>query len=73
MSSRRSLWSPFALLLCIALLASSQAFGGQYRGRKYKAPPATSRVEVQVFKKSNGYPIQNASVIFNPSKNGKDL
>jgi len=73
MSSRRSLWSPFALLLCIALLVSGQAFGSQYRGRKYKAPPATSRVEVQVFKKSNGKPIPNAAVIFNPSKDGKDL
>jgi hypothetical protein len=73
MSSRRSVWSLFALVLCIALLASSQAFGSQYRGRKYKAPPPTSRIEVQVTKKFNGKPIPNAGVVFNPSKDGKDL
>ena len=41
-------------------------------GRKYKPPPATSHVEVLVTKKSNGKPIPNAAVIFNPSKDGKD-
>lgn len=71
MSSRRSVWYQSVLVLCIALVASLQAFG-QYRGRKYKAPPATSRVEVQVIKKFNGKPIPNAAVVFNPSKDGKD-
>lgn len=72
MSSRRAFWSQFSLVLCIALLASSQAFG-QYRGRKYKAPPPTSHIEVQVLKKYNGKPIPNAAVVFNPTKDGKDL
>lgn len=53
-------------------MVSSQAFG-QYRGRKYKAPPPTSRIEVQVIKKLTGKPIPNAAVVFNPSKDGKDL
>jgi hypothetical protein len=72
MSSRRKFWSQFALIFCIALMASSQGYG-QYRGRKYKAPPPTSRIEVQVLKKFNGKPIPNAAVVFNPSKDGKDL
>jgi hypothetical protein len=41
-------------------------------GRKYKPPPATSHIEVLVTRKSNGKPIPNAAVIFNPSKDGKD-
>ena len=42
------------------------------RGRKYKAPPDTSKVEVTVLRATNGKPIQNASVIFHPLENGKD-
>jgi hypothetical protein len=42
------------------------------RGRKYKAPPATSHIEVTVVKKFNGKPIVNAAVIFNSSLDGKD-
>ena len=42
------------------------------RGRKYKAPPATSHIEVTVLKKFNGKPISNAAVIFDSSKDGKD-
>src|SRR6185312_4622400 len=72
MSSRRAFWYQTVFLLCIALVPFSQAFG-QYRGRKYKAPPATSRIEVQVVKKFNGKPIPNAAVVFNPTKDGKDL
>lgn len=72
MSLRRTVWSFFVLVACIALVASTQAFG-QYRGRKYKAPPPTSHIEVQVTKKYNGKPIPNAGVVFNPSKDGKDL
>jgi hypothetical protein len=72
MSSRRTLWSSFTLVACIALFASAPAFG-QYRGRKYKAPPPTSHIEVLVTKKYNGKPISNAAVVFNPSRDGKDL
>lgn len=72
MSSRRTVWSFFVLVACIALVASTQAFG-QYRGRKYKAPPPTSHIQVQVTKKYNGKPIPNAGVVFNPTKDGKDL
>ncbi len=42
------------------------------RGRKYKAPPVTSHIEVTVLKKFNGKPISNAAVIFDATLDGKD-
>ncbi len=41
-------------------------------GRKYKAPPVTSHVEVTVTKAFNGKPIANAAVVFHPIKDGRD-
>lgn len=41
-------------------------------GRKYKAPPETSHIEVMVIKGFNKKPIVNAAVIFHPVKDGKD-
>src|SRR5277367_5721408 len=75
MSLRRTLWSQLALLLCIALpscLSAPAQDAPAKRGRKYKAPPATSHIEVTVLKKFNGKPISNAAVIFDSSKDGKD-
>ena len=61
----------------LSLAVPRQAFGQDdsktYRGRKYKAPPETSRIEVVVTRKSNGKPIANAAVVFNPIKDGKDI
>src|SRR5438309_6719807 len=72
---RRTLWSPLALLLCIVpvicLPAAAQEAPVKH-GRKYKAPPATSRIEVTVVKKFNGKPISNAAVIFDAKLDGKD-
>ena len=56
---------------CLMLSAGS-AFGAGQHGRKYKAPPETSHIEIRVTKKSNGKPIANAAVVFNPTKDGKD-
>jgi hypothetical protein len=42
------------------------------RGRKYKAPPATSHIQVTVLKKFNGKPISNAAVVFDATLDGKD-
>lgn len=50
-----------AALVCATLSLSASA---QRRGRKYKAPPPTSRVEVNVVRGEDGQPIQNAAVIF---------
>lgn len=76
MLSRRSVWLQSAFTLCIALASSVHAFtqdSPARRGRKYKPPPDTSHIVVQVTKKATGKPISNAAVIFNPSKDGKDL
>jgi hypothetical protein len=66
------------LLLSALLCASLSSFTLQTpaqdhsRGRKYKAPPDTSHIEVEVVRATNGKPIANAAVIFNPEKDGKD-
>ena len=75
MPLRRILWSPLALLLCILPVISLSATAQdtpEKHGRKYKAPPATSRIEVTVVKKFNGKPISNAAVIFDAKMDGKD-
>lgn len=63
------------LLLSIAMVLSLPAVAqdtSAKRGRKYKAPPATSHIEVTVTKKINGKPISNAGVIFDATLDGKD-
>jgi len=42
------------------------------RGRKYKAPPATARVDVTILRDFNGKPIENAAVIFHPMEGERD-
>jgi hypothetical protein len=62
--------------LCLGLILASClpaiAQDAPQHARKYKAPPATSHIEVTVLKKSNGKPIMNAAVVFNSTLNGKD-
>ncbi len=50
-----------AALVCATLSLTSSA---QRRGRKYKAPPPTSRVEINVTRVEDGHPVENAAVIF---------
>jgi 5-hydroxyisourate hydrolase-like protein (transthyretin family) len=57
--------------LAVTLLAAS-AQDAPRRGRKYKAPPATARIEVTVLRDANGKPIENAAVVFHPMEGGKD-
>lgn len=59
-------------LVMVSGLAVSAEGSPQRRGRKYKPPPDTSHIVVQVLKNENGKPISNAAVVFNPSKDGKD-
>jgi hypothetical protein len=70
---RRNAFGPIALTLAFAALAP--AVHGQdpgRRGRKYKAPPPTSHIEVVVKRSTNQKPIANAAVIFHSIKDGKD-
>jgi len=73
--------APFALVLCLfamlfsyaPLLARAQEDNTpEKHGRKYKAPPDTSRIEVTVLKDFNKKPIMNAAIVFHPSKDGID-
>src|ERR1700755_1054482 len=66
--------SQIALLLCVATTAClpSLAQDTAKRGRNYKAPPATSHIEVTVVKKYNNKPIMNAAVVFDATMDGKD-
>ena len=77
MMSRRNYWLSLTLVAISVVLASSCLLAQDSparRGRKYKPPPETSKITVQVTKKFNGKPIMNAAVIFNPyDSNGKDI
>lgn len=63
------------LFLAAALLSISVLFLGvltgsaqERRGRKYKAPPPTARIEVTVLRADDGRPVENAAVIFHTLK-----
>jgi hypothetical protein len=68
MFTRRTLYSGLVLTLAASLSASAQ----DPRGRKYKAPPETSHIDVLVLKDSNQKPVANAAVVFHSVKDGKD-
>jgi len=73
----RSRFFPLVVFLAgFGLIASSLAVSGQdntsKRGRKYKSPPPTARIEVTILKDVNGKPIENAAVVFHPMEGEKD-
>ena len=67
--SRRFI-SRFALFFAVLGLSTgllfSNAQDSSKRGRKYKSPPPTARVEVTILRNGSGKPIENAAVIFHP-------
>ncbi len=74
--------SVLCLFVSLAMLASltplharaqdDDAGKPEQHGRKYKAPPATSRIEVTIIKGFNKKPIDGAHVVFHPYKDGVD-
>ncbi len=52
------------VILAAAGLMSLSAQETTRRGRKYKPPPPTSKIEVNVLRDSDSKPIENAAVIF---------
>jgi hypothetical protein len=54
----------FGLVFCS--LAGGAEQKSSNRGRKYKAPPPTARIEVTIVRDDDGKPIENAAVIFRP-------
>ena len=69
MSPRRFLRPGFVAFAAFAVIIVPSL---AQRGRKYKAPPATSHIEVEVLKAYNGKPVANAAVIFHAIRDGKD-
>ncbi len=65
----RRLAATAVLLVSVAPFSIAQS---ERHGRKYKAPPETSHLEVLVVKDFNGKVIENAGVIFHPTKDGED-
>jgi hypothetical protein len=72
-------FSSFALALSLFLVAPAYLRAQdadnpapEKHGRKYKAPPDTSHIEVTVLKGFNKKPIDGAHVIFHPIKDGED-
>ena len=68
------------LHLSVVVAGLALAFGSlpagsqdnQRRGRKYKAPPPASRIEVTVVRDGSGKPIEHAAVIFHPVEGDRD-
>lgn len=56
----------FAIVVALLTVGSVclSAQDSNRRGRKYKAPPATSRIVVTVLRDDDSKPVENASVIF---------
>lgn len=57
----------FAVFVSMLVLVAGLAASAQdttRRGRKYKAPPPTSRVNVTILRYDDGKPIENAAVVF---------
>jgi len=57
-----ALWMFVTLLTAWSTGLSAQ--DTSHRGRKYKAPPPTSTVNVTILRADDGKPIENASVVF---------
>jgi len=63
----RSLFRLSVFVAGFGLIVSALVVNAQdtsQRGRKYKSPPPTARVEVTVLRDVNAKPIENAAVIF---------
>lgn len=67
---RASAYLAVVCLISTGLLAAAQS--SDRRGRKYKAPPPTAKVEVTVLRDTDAKPIENAAVIFHPIVHGHD-
>jgi len=67
---RRSVVSFCAVLVLCGLSPGLSSFAqdSSHRGRKYKAPPPTAKIEVSVLRDKDSKPIENAAVIFHTLK-----
>ena len=58
--------------LVVSSLSASAQDDSNKRGRKYKAPPPTARIEVTILNDVTGKPIENSAVVFHPMAGEKD-
>lgn len=56
--------------LLVMMIASLSAQEKARRGRKYKPPPPTAKIEVTVVRATDSKPIENAAVIFHVDMDG---
>jgi hypothetical protein len=73
--SRRTFLRLAVLLAGFGLAVSSLAVHAQStdkRGRKYKSPPPTARIEITVVRDTSSKPIENAAVVFHPMEGERD-
>lgn len=68
---RRSILASFVLLAAVVAFATLSSSAQDKRGRKYKAPPPTARIEVTVVRNTDSKPIENAAVVFQPMQGSK--
>jgi len=61
-----------SLGLVLASIATGAQQSSPSRGRKYKAPPPTARIEITVLRNVDGKPIENAAVIFHQVRGTRD-
>ena len=59
-------------LAAAALAPTALGHGKSQHGRKYKPPPPTSNIEVDVVRARDGKPVANAAVIFHPLQGEHD-
>jgi hypothetical protein len=70
LSRRRFRIATLFLMITTTLFAFAQE---DRRGRKYKPPPPTMKIDISVVRATSGKPIPNAAVIFHPiNEKGKD-
>ena len=73
MQSYRLIFASTLFGVSAALLSVHPLSGQDSRGRKYKAPPDTAHIEVEVVRAANSKVISNAAVVFNVERDdGKD-
>ena len=60
------------LSLALCSFAAQAQQNTTKRGRKYKAPPPTARIEITILRDVNGKPIENAAVVFHPMQGDRD-
>lgn len=68
MQRSRFLFSAAALSIFVLVLGTLACQAQENRGRKYKAPPPTARIEVTVVRADDSKPVENAAVVFHTLK-----